>query len=233
MYIFGGNDLTDTFGDFWKIDLKPLVQSYRAASLPSSSMPLHPLESTTEWIHIQGWSPDYPSERIGHTMTPIGSNYFVLYGGRNYLGGTMADGLSLSVSLDLSLARSLPVSLSLSADLSLSGVFLYDVEKSHWHDITPSDYDSTILNRTGHCCIPTSHGLMFFGGLTGEQSVSSEIILLDLFSVFDVRYNSEKDTYEYVAPPGTAASHTSASLRAIVSQWFSFVDYRPIEFHGP
>jgi hypothetical protein len=107
MYIFGGNDLTDTFGDFWKIDLKPLVQSYRAASPPSSSMPLHPLESTTEWIHIQGWSPDYPSERIGHTMTPIGSNYFVLYGGRNYLGGTMADGLSLSVSLDLSLSHAL------------------------------------------------------------------------------------------------------------------------------
>ena len=47
-----------------------------------------------KWTEISNISQrkDYPSRRIGHTMTSIGSNYFILYGGRDYLGHCMSPG---------------------------------------------------------------------------------------------------------------------------------------------
>jgi hypothetical protein len=94
---------------------------------------------------------------------------------------------------------------------------------------------------------------MFFGGLTGSQTVSSEIVLLDLFSPFDVRYNPSKSQYEYLPPPSdTSASspagavlrsqQTSSSLYRTISntlsQWVSGEseeeeEYRPVRFSGP
>jgi hypothetical protein len=100
-HLFGGNNLTDTFDDFWKIDLKPIVDSSRAAAVAGTSSSSSSLEPNSEWIQIPSEpSRASPSARIGHTMTAIGSNFFVLYGGRNYLGGTMANGLFLLLSLE-------------------------------------------------------------------------------------------------------------------------------------
>jgi hypothetical protein len=112
MFVFGGNNLTDTFSDFWKIDLKPIVEYHRATSInsalsSSSSSPFATdvvLPDSIAWTEILSEATDTeaPSARIGHTMTAVGSRYFVLYGGRNYLGGTMAQGPSPHFSLSSS-----------------------------------------------------------------------------------------------------------------------------------
>jgi hypothetical protein len=104
MFVFGGNNLTNTFSDFWKIDLQPIVEYYRASAATSSSpFPADVLlPDSITWVEIPfeaTGTGDAPSARIGHTMTAIGSHYFVLYGGRNFLGGTMAHGMTLIFSL--------------------------------------------------------------------------------------------------------------------------------------
>jgi hypothetical protein len=207
------------------------VEYYRASAATSSSpFPADVLlPDSITWVEIPfeaTGTGDAPSARIGHTMTAIGSHYFVLYGGRNFLGGTMAHGMTLIFSLLLTFPP--PSSSSFP-----SGVFLYHLPSNQWSDITPGDYHREIADRTGHCCLPTSHGLIYFGGLTGTHSVTSDVIFLDLFSRFDLQHNSHKDQYEYVDPassPSPASSpaqqqshgHVYQQITRSLSQYFHF-----------
>lgn len=202
MYIFGGNDLRETFSDFWKIDLDPIIEYYFPPSLDSNDITssssssssntnpiVNPLESI-KWIRIENISADgdYPSPRIGHTMTAIGSNYFILYGGRNFLSHTMAFGnynlLFLWLLNYFIIVSLFYYCLIISLLIIYLGIYLYDVNLNLWSNITPANY-TPAENRTGHICIPTSHGLLYFGGLlTQSNQITSDVMFLDLFSTF-------------------------------------------------
>jgi hypothetical protein len=98
------------------------------------------------------------------------------------------------------------------------GVYLYQVEKNIWEDITPSHDSSLIKDRTGHCCIPISHGLLYFGGLvSGMDSVSADVLFLDLFSSFPMEYNEGEESYQYCCPD-TSSPITTISTTDFFSQ---------------
>jgi hypothetical protein len=54
--------------------------------------------------------------------------------------------------------------------------------------------------------------------LTGSQSVTSDVIFLDLFSRFDLRYNSRKGQYEYLDPAVSSVPSSPLAAPGVYQQ---------------
>lgn len=52
---------------------------------------------------------------------------------------------------------------------------------------------------------------MYFGGLTGSQHVTSDIVFLDLFSPYEMNYNPLRNQYEYILPSSSQLVNNSQS----------------------
>ena len=95
---------------------------------------------------------------IGHTVTAVGTS-LVVYGGRDY-----------------------------HAQVFRQGVYIYDVTRHIWSKLTleswTGDAGSQLSPRTGHCAIPCTTGIVFFGGLLPHLAVTSELLHLDLFGCY-------------------------------------------------
>lgn len=103
MYIFGGNDLQVSYQDMWALELESVIStlSHCSARHSTSSSPTAAAGHIWRQVEFPEGSV-HPSNRIGHCAVPIGSRYFLMYGGRDYINSTMAEGahhISLSIVL--------------------------------------------------------------------------------------------------------------------------------------
>lgn len=110
-YIFGGNDMSNSYGDLWTLDLEEVLSV--ASSLSSTSLLASSPESSPSvgfyrdgstsptdaglsglWRKVEEPSGQQvtPSSRIGHTAVALGSRYFLVYGGRDYIKASMSEG---------------------------------------------------------------------------------------------------------------------------------------------
>jgi hypothetical protein len=107
MFVFGGNDMHTSYQDMWALDLDSVIStmphisssSHHATASSTSCGDDHTSLTVTATRHV--WReivyPEQsarPSNRIGHCAVPIGSRYFLMYGGRDYINSTMAEGSS-------------------------------------------------------------------------------------------------------------------------------------------
>jgi len=67
-------------------------------------------------------------------------------------------------------------------DTMAEGIYLFDTEVRSWERVRASG--DPVNPRTGHCAIPSSSGIIFFGGLVSKTSCCSEAVHLDMFGVF-------------------------------------------------
>ena len=59
---------------------------------------------------------------------------------------------------------------------------LYDARDNKWECCDNIAGHEMISNRTGHCPLPTTNGILFVGGLLESQNYTSEVICLELFT---------------------------------------------------
>eukprot|EP00736_Rhodelphis_marinus_P008390 Rmarinus@m.22596 len=75
LFIFGGNTLTESFGDLWMLDLSPLAKWQGDGCTPD------PPRLRWHRLDVAGFEPE---TCIGHSATRVGTR-IILYGGRNFL----------------------------------------------------------------------------------------------------------------------------------------------------
>lgn len=61
-----------------------------------------------------------------------------------------------------------------------SGLYLFDTDERSWEKLSIQGMNDT---RTGHCAIPCSSGILYFGGLVSETQSSSQVMHLNLFGI--------------------------------------------------
>lgn len=193
LYIFGGNNISHTFSDMWRIDLSEILRSGNSSEGCGGAL--------IYWENMSQFG-TYPSPRIGHCAVALSRYTFLVYGGRNYIHSTMSQ-----------------------------GCYVFDTRTNTWSSLL-SPTDSGIVCRTGHCALPTSVGVIFFGGLSANNSPLSEVLVLDLFS--SPQYSRLKSEHESSTNRGNA-SDTSYSfsvsqfLQGIFPITRNVTDYSPRE----
>ena len=63
-----------------------------------------------------------------------------------------------------------------------TGAMMYDTQTNCWELFNNIKNHEQIMNRTGHCALPTALGCLFFGGLREDKQYTAEVINLNLFS---------------------------------------------------
>ena len=195
MYIIGGNNRHKSYNDMWRLSLLPIVQAYDTliqsdqnsgfsqgqqlnVSVGSSSggggvgvwqclynnmSAVGGPEPCIGKNSIQNilynlYSCYHYCMYIGHTVTAVGTS-LVMYGGRDY-----------------------------HAAVFRQGVYMYDVTRHIWSKLTleswTGDAGSQLSPRTGHCAVPCTTGIVYFGGLLPHLAVTDELLHLDLFGCY-------------------------------------------------
>jgi hypothetical protein len=83
---------------------------------------------------------------------------------------------------------------------------MYDARDNSWESFGNIANHDQIMNRTGHCALPTSRGCLFIGGLREDEEHSDEVISLDLFSLSSPSLS-----------PSLSSSFSSSSLSGSLS----------------
>ena len=121
---------------------------------------------------------------IGHNVTAVGTS-LVMYGGRDY-----------------------------HAAVFRQGVYIYDITRHIWSKLTleswTGDTGSQLSPRTGHCAIPCSTGIVFFGGLLPHLAVTDELLHLDLFGCYPTLSSSSSGQSSRTSSSSSPSSDTAA-----------------------
>ena len=174
------NNLNQTFQDMWRINLHEVAASY--VCLDTSVV------ASVVWERILPTpNAPCPQPQIGHVAVALGSHRFLLYGGRNVHGRVMLSGTVLCGKRKICYIYTRIYFYSIFALWCLflliwTGTLLYDARDNSWESFNNIQNHEVILNRTGHCVLPTERGILFVGGLCADEKRTAEVISLDLFT---------------------------------------------------
>mmetsp|Transcript_108514 Transcript_108514/g.315589 ORF Transcript_108514/g.315589 Transcript_108514/m.315589 type:complete len:339 (-) Transcript_108514:616-1632(-) len=114
---------------------------------------------TMVWSKVRAESEEFPSSRYGHSLTQLGPDLMVLFGGWG-LGGLQCKQENSRRGAD--------------------SLVVYDVPNSMW--LVPAMPSKPVEHRYGHTCTAMGDSLFVFGGWTGKQAVNglTQIMLQDM-----------------------------------------------------
>lgn len=168
--------MNQTFNDMWRIDLHAVAECYSRALTGA-------VVGGVLWESVAPADDSpHPEPQIGHSAVSLGSHRLLLYGGRNVYGGRMISGMMYlyrHLYLFVQVVNLIP---AYSVVYYLPGTMLFDARDNRWEALNNIKNHELVMNRTGHCALPTERGCLFLGGLREDEQYTAEIISLDLFT---------------------------------------------------
>jgi hypothetical protein len=168
-YLIGGNSITQTFNDVWRLSLKKICEVYHINEENSTWTSEYDCNQSVysfwENISLNTTNQESLPPTIGHTTTVIGHT-IIIYGGRDNFGNRFNCGT----------------------------IYFYDTFKNIWTKAHPG-YILTrteklllrvtdkipIFSITGHAAVPCATGVYFIGGLRSDSATTHDIYKLSIF----------------------------------------------------